>query len=77
VRGNRRRLTYLKLGQFDHAIADYDKALSVIPDKADALYGRGIARLKLGDAAAGKTDIAAAQAIRADIGQEFVRRGVQ
>jgi tetratricopeptide (TPR) repeat protein len=72
-----RGLTYLKLGQFDHAIADYDEALSVVPDKADALYGRGIARLKLGDAAAGKADIAAAQAIQADIGQEFARRGVQ
>jgi tetratricopeptide (TPR) repeat protein len=72
-----RGLTYLKLRQFDHAIADYDEALSVVPDKADALYGRGIVRLKLGDAAAGKADIAAAQAIQADISQEFVRRGVQ
>jgi tetratricopeptide (TPR) repeat protein len=72
-----RGFTYLKLGQFDHAIADYNAALSAVPHKAEALYGRGLARLKVGDIVAGKSDIAAARASRADIVEEFVRRGVR
>ena len=72
-----RGFTYLKLGQFEHAIVDYNAALTIVPRKADALYGRGLARLKRGDAAGGKADIAAAQGIRAGIAEEFLRRGVQ
>ncbi len=72
-----RGFTYLKRSRFDDAIADYNAALSIDPKNAEALYGRGRARLKLGDAVAGKSDIAAARAIRADIAEEFVHRGVQ
>jgi tetratricopeptide (TPR) repeat protein len=72
-----RGFTYLKLGEFGYAIRDYDAALNAVPHKAEALYGRGLARLKLGETAAGNSDIAAARAIRADIVDEFVRRGVR
>ncbi len=36
-----RGFTYLKLGQFDNAIADYDAALNVNPQLASSRYGRG------------------------------------
>jgi hypothetical protein len=42
-----------------------------------ALYGRGVAKLKLGDADGGNADIAAAKAIQSDIAEEFARYGVK
>ena len=44
---------------------------------AGSLYGRGIAKLKKGDATGGNADIAAAKAIRPEIADEFARYGVQ
>lgn len=46
------------------------------PEMASALYGRGLARMKKGDHAAGEADIAAAKALKADIVAEFSRYGV-
>ena len=43
-----RGLIYLKMGQFDSAIQDYNSALRIEPKMASALYGRGLARLKKG-----------------------------
>jgi lipoprotein NlpI len=39
-----RGLVYLKLGQFDKALSDYDAALTLTknPNNADWLYGRGL-----------------------------------
>ena len=62
-----RGLVYLKLGQFDPAIADYTAVLKEVPDFADLLYGRGLAKRKKGDAAGGQADIAAAKALRPDV----------
>jgi hypothetical protein len=45
--------------------------------QVESLYGRGVAKLKKGNADAGNADIAAAKAIRADIAEEFARYGVQ
>ena len=72
-----RGLAYLKLGQLDSAIADYNAALRVGPNLASSLYGRGLAKLKNGDASGGNADIAAAQAIKPSIVGEFVQYGVQ
>jgi tetratricopeptide (TPR) repeat protein len=71
-----RAFTYLKLGQLDDAIVDYDAALRLNPKLAVSLYGRGLAKLKKGDASGGNADIAAAKAIRGDIADEFARYGV-
>jgi tetratricopeptide (TPR) repeat protein len=68
---NSRAVTYLKLGQFDSAIADYDSSLRRDPKGAQALYGRGLAKQKKGDAAGGETDMTAAKAIAANIGADF------
>jgi tetratricopeptide (TPR) repeat protein len=59
----RRALVHLKSGQFDKAIADYDVALKTNPRLAGALYGRGLARLRSGDTAAGNADITEAKEI--------------
>jgi tetratricopeptide (TPR) repeat protein len=74
-----RGLAYLKLGQFDKALADYDAAfaLTKTPDHADWLYVRGVTKLKKGDATGGNADIASAKAIKADIVEEYATYGIR
>jgi tetratricopeptide (TPR) repeat protein len=69
-------LTYLKMGQFDSAISDYNAALRIVPKMASALYGRGLARLKKGDATGGNADLASAVKLEKTVADEFSRYGV-
>lgn len=55
-----RGLVHLRRGEFDKAVADYDLALAKVPGMAWSLYGRGVAKTKLGHKAEGAADIAAA-----------------
>jgi tetratricopeptide (TPR) repeat protein len=71
-----RGFAYLRLDRLDDALADYDEALSRKPNLAKSLYGRGLAKLKKGDAVGGEADITAAKAIQAGIVEEFARYGV-
>jgi tetratricopeptide (TPR) repeat protein len=71
-----RGVVRLKLKDYDAAIADFDASLSHDPHLARALYGRGIARSKTGDAKGGEADLAAAISIWADIAGEFARWGL-
>jgi tetratricopeptide (TPR) repeat protein len=72
-----RGLIYLKMGQPGAAIDDYSSALRSDPKLASALYGRGLAKLKMGDKAGGDIDISAAKTIQANIGDDFTRYGVR
>ena len=74
-----RGFAYLKLGQFDKALADYDTAFALTKssDHADWLYVRGMAKLKKGDIAGGNADIASAKAGKADIAEEYAKYGVK
>jgi tetratricopeptide (TPR) repeat protein len=45
---NDRGCIYLKLGQLDAAIADFDRAIDLAPDQADAYLNRGIASMLTG-----------------------------
>ena len=58
------------------AIKDYSSALRVDPKLASALYGRGLAKLKKGDMAAGNADLAAAKKLKATIAADFSRYGL-
>jgi tetratricopeptide (TPR) repeat protein len=72
-----RGFAYLKMGEYGRAIADYDAGLRLDPsNKADYLYGRGLAKLKAGDAT-GSADVAAAKALHAKIDEEFASYGVR
>ena len=64
------------MGQFDSAISDYNAALRIVPKMASALYGRGLARLKKGDAAGGNADLASAMKLEKKVADEFSRYGV-
>ena len=70
-----RGLVRLRLDRVDDALADFDAALKISPATAVALYGRGMARLKAGDSAAGNADIAAAKKAQADVAEEVARYG--
>jgi membrane associated rhomboid family serine protease len=71
-----RGFVYLRFSRLDDAVTDYDEALRRNPKQAGSLYGRGLAKLRKGDVAGGKADIAAAKAIQADIAEQFARYGV-
>jgi tetratricopeptide (TPR) repeat protein len=71
-----RAFTYLKMRQWDKAVADYDAVLRISPGQAGALFGRGVARLRQGNAAGGNADLAAAKARQADIAAEMAALGI-
>jgi tetratricopeptide (TPR) repeat protein len=58
-----RGLIYLRMGQYDKAIADYDDSLKRQPKAAGPLYGRGLAKIKKGKADDGHADLQAAAAL--------------
>ena len=66
----------MKLQQPAQAIADYNEALKLAPQKARALFGRGIARRNIGDKTGAEADFAAAKAAQSDIADEVRRFGV-
>jgi Flp pilus assembly protein TadD len=74
---NTRGFVQFKLGAFDRAIADYGAAFAKNPKDAGSLYARGVAKLRSGDTAGGEADIAAAQALKADIATVYAGFGVQ
>ena len=72
-----RALVWLKLGKYDEAIADYDRALALDPRLATSLYGRAIAKTRKAplDASA-KDDFADAKRQTLAIADEFTKYGV-
>jgi hypothetical protein len=71
-----RGLVYLKLARFNEARADYDSVLQQDTKAASALFGRGVAKRRLGDMAGGDADISAAKNIDAKIGETYAKYGV-
>lgn len=65
-----RALVLLQLGRYEEARAAYDQALIGQPNQAASLYGRGLARLALGDAA-GREDLEQARRLAVDVGDNF------
>lgn len=71
-----RAFLQLKRGLFREALADYDAVLKESPKDPYSLYGRGVTKLKSGDATGGNADIAAANALQPGLREEFVAYGV-
>jgi tetratricopeptide (TPR) repeat protein len=71
-----RGLVYLRQGRYDKAIADYDAALALDPKIPWSLYGRGLAKQRLKQAAAGEADVAAATALLPKIAAEAASHGI-
>jgi tetratricopeptide (TPR) repeat protein len=66
----------LRLGRFDDAIADFDKALGIQPGQAASLFGRGLAKMRKGDKAGGEVDMAAARQLDFAVDSEFRHHGI-
>jgi tetratricopeptide (TPR) repeat protein len=66
---------HLRLGKYDNALADFDRALQARPGLAFALYGRGLAKNGGGDTQRGEADLAAARSAQADIDLRVKRAG--
>jgi tetratricopeptide (TPR) repeat protein len=67
---------YFHLGALGDAIVDYDAALKRYPDYWEALYGRGVVKLRKGDTAGGKADIEAAVKLHPGAAVEERKRGI-
>lgn len=72
-----RGFTYFRLGRFDAALADFDAVLKVSPAMATSLYGRSLVKRAKGDVAGAEADIAAANAIKAHIAEQFAGYGIK
>jgi tetratricopeptide (TPR) repeat protein/predicted aspartyl protease len=71
-----RGLVYLRMGDLNDAIEDYDFALRANPRETTSLYGRGLAELRLGETTQGKTDLTAAEKLDSGVAGRFARMGL-
>jgi len=71
-----RALVYLRLGNLDDAIHDYDSALHTDPSIPTSLYGRGLAELRLGEKAQGQADLTAAKKLDSGVAKRFSDMGL-
>lgn len=71
-----RGFVFLKLGEKEIALKEYDAALRSDPDRPIALYGRGLARAATGDARNGESDKAAARALLPTVDRQFAPYGL-
>lgn len=69
--------TYFQLRQFDKAIADFNGALAVDPDYADAYFGRGMALGRMGKMDEGIADIGKFLARNPNSSIGYTKRGVR
>lgn len=71
-----RGLVFLRLGNLTDAVRDYDSALHADPNMSTALYGRGLAELRLVEKAQGEADLAAAAKLDSGIAKRFASMGL-
>ncbi|RDE06984.1 aspartyl protease family protein [Sphingomonas aracearum] len=72
-----RALVKLRSGDTAGALADYDMALKLSPKNAGSLYGRSLARRKLGRMQEADADRTAALALNADIAERAKKIGLE
>jgi len=74
---SRRGLVYFLMGQNEKAIADYNAAMKIKPNNSNVLFGRGLAKFRMGNMVAGEADVASAKRLQANIVEYFARHGVK
>lgn len=72
-----RGFLHLRRREFQAALTDYDAALMEYPNNPYMTYGRGVARVRLGQTAEGQADIAFARAQTADVASYYNPYGVE
>ena len=72
-----RGFIFLKRGENDIALREYDSALRTDPNRPLALYGRGLARIAKGDVKAGEADRVAARSLMPGVDTEFSTYGLK
>jgi len=68
--------SFFELGDYDRAIADYDKAIALNPQDADAYYNRGLAYYHKGDYDQAITDFNQAIALDPQHALAYLGRGL-
>ena len=71
-----RAFVYLRSGRNEDAINDYGAALQINPKLAPSLYGRGVAKLRLGDVEGAKADLFLAETLRPGTRAEYSAFGL-
>jgi predicted aspartyl protease/tetratricopeptide (TPR) repeat protein len=71
-----RGLVFLRLGEYDKSVGDYDASLKINAKSAWSLYGRGVDKVREHRAAEGQADMDQAVVIWPQIADEFKRRGI-
>jgi tetratricopeptide (TPR) repeat protein/predicted aspartyl protease len=71
-----RALVYLRMGDYDKSITDYNAALQFNARNAWSLYGRGIAKLRSQQVSEANADFDAAKMFGPGVAEEFSRRGI-
>lgn len=66
-----RGMVLLQRGEYREAVEAYEKALGISPELATSLYGRGLARIGLGQVAEGEADRASALELEPSAVQPF------
>jgi len=72
-----RGFIFLKLGDPALALNEYEAALQVDPNRATALFGRGMARIRTGDVKGGEGDQAAARTLNPEVDEQFAAYGLK
>lgn len=72
-----RGFVYLKLGKPDLALVEYEAALKIDPRRPLALYGRGLARVRMGSIAEGEIDRTTARRLAPGIDSQFSTYGLE
>ena len=72
---NNRGIVYDHKGEYDRAIADYDRAIELVPNDATAYNNRGVAYGKKGDYDRAIRDYDQAIRLKPDHANAFINRG--
>jgi predicted aspartyl protease/Tfp pilus assembly protein PilF len=71
-----RGLVFLRLGDYDKSIVDYDASIKIVAKNPWSFYGRGVDKMHEQKSAEGQSDLDQATAIWPQVADEFKRWGI-